>query len=95
MREYCERDEEGTGPVLDEDEGEQVTWANLRISTSASDRLTSGVQNAHETYEILISIDVRETELRPLRCHRCREDRWIGGERHTIWSVSPRLPLWV
>ena len=24
MREYCERDENGTGPLLDEDEGEEV-----------------------------------------------------------------------
>lgn len=24
MREYCERDELGTGPVLDEDDGEEV-----------------------------------------------------------------------
>ena len=24
MRQYCERDESGTGPVLDEDEGEEV-----------------------------------------------------------------------
>lgn len=24
MREYCERDTEGTGPLLDEDDGEQV-----------------------------------------------------------------------
>ena len=24
MREYCERDEHGTGPLLDEDEGEEV-----------------------------------------------------------------------
>lgn len=29
MREYCERDEEGTGPVLDEDEGEQVNRAKV------------------------------------------------------------------
>ena len=24
MRQYCERDESGTGPVLDQDEGEEV-----------------------------------------------------------------------
>lgn len=24
MRQYCERDETGTGPVLDQDEGEEV-----------------------------------------------------------------------
>lgn len=25
MRQYCERDETGTGPVLDQDEGEEVS----------------------------------------------------------------------
>lgn len=32
MRQYCERDERGTGPVLDEDEGEEVcvTYISLR-----------------------------------------------------------------
>lgn len=29
MREYCERDAEGTGPVLDVDEGEEVCWHRM------------------------------------------------------------------
>lgn len=36
MREYCERDENGTGPVLDEDEGEEVIFcpgSNLQNGT--------------------------------------------------------------
>lgn len=33
MREYCERDAEGTGPVLDQDEGEEVSPIVVLYST--------------------------------------------------------------